>query len=331
MRKFLFIISFLVLSVSVMAQEASYRMSNKIMIIGHGEELRAFSIYGGSPENCSAYAATVSKYKKIFGDAVNVYCMTIPTQGEFYCPEEAKPARSELSAITSIYSKLQNGAVSVDAYHALQPHLAEPIYARTDHHWQPLGAYYAAQEFARVAGVPFKDLSHYTEHIVFGFVGTMAGYSKDREVANSPENFVYYVPKDVFYEAEYYDYTLDKGRKRAVSEASMKERNFFRTFPDGSVAAYSTFMGGDAKLVKVTTSTTNGRRLLILKDSFGNALPGYLFYSFENIHVVDCRYFTRNIINYVRENGITDILFANNITHASMTATWQMYEKYLIQ
>ena len=63
----------------------------------------------------------------------------------------------------------------------------------------------------------------------------------------------------------------------------------------------------------------NGRKLAILKDSYGNALPGYLFDSFEEVHVLDFRYFPRNIVQYCRDNGITDFLFVNNIFNACST------------
>ena len=80
-------------------------------------------------------------------------------------------------------------------------------------------------------------------------------------------------------------------------------------------------MGGDTRTTHVKAMGNNGRRLMIIKDSYGNALPGYLFYSFEDIYVVDFRYFQKNIIRYVKENGITDILFANNMQHAYNRAT----------
>ena len=70
---------------------------------------------------------------------------------------------------------------------------------------------------------------------------------------------------------------------------------------------------------------------MILKDSFGNAIPGFLFGSFEEIHVIDSRYFTWNIRDYIEEHGITDILFANNAFHASTQATINSYERYLTQ
>ena len=62
-----------------------------------------------------------------------------------------------------------------------------------------------------------------------------------------------------------------------------------------------------------------------MKDSYGNALPGYLFYSFEEIHIIDFRYFTKSVVDYIRRNNISDLLFANNIFHASLDATCNAY------
>ena len=66
-----------------------------------------------------------------------------------------------------------------------------------------------------------------------------------------------------------------------------------------------------------------------MKDSYGNALPSCLFGSFEEIHVVDCRYFLQNMGDFVREKGITDILFCNNLIHASMPMVQENYQKFL--
>ena len=95
--------------------------------------------------------------------------------------------------------------------------------------------------------------------------------------------------------------------------------------------AYSTFMGGDAKIVKVVTSTKNGRRIAIIKDSFGNAVPGYLFGSFEEVHVLDYRYFPKNIVKYVKDNRITDFCFINNIFNAYTQSVSASYRKLLDQ
>ena len=87
-------------------------------------------------------------------------------------------------------------------------------------------------------------------------------------------------------------------------------------------------MGSDTKITQVRTGNPNGRRLIIMKDSFGNTIPGYLFYSFEEVHVIDFRYFHRNLKDYVAENKITDLCIANNITHAAGAAP-SAYRKFL--
>ena len=68
-------------------------------------------------------------------------------------------------------------------------------------------------------------------------------------------------------------------------------------------------MGGDELAVKVKTDVKNGRKLLIVKDSYGNAVPGYLFGSFEEIYVVDMRNFQCNLVDFIEDRGVTDVLF----------------------
>ena len=46
---------------------------------------------------------------------------------------------------------IASGITSVDICPVLKQHTEENIYCRTDHHWQPLGAYYAAKTFAEAA------------------------------------------------------------------------------------------------------------------------------------------------------------------------------------
>lgn len=302
-----------------------------IIIVGSGKNVRALMAYGGSSRGGVPYAQAANKYKETFGSAVNVYCMVIPTSTEFYTPDKArKMTNPQRPTINNIYAHLSPEVKAVDAYTALATHAKEDIYLRTDHHWAPLGAYYAAQRFAQVAGVPFQDLNHYERRVVHGYVGSMYGYSKDASVKNAPEDFVYYVPQGVTYTTYYTDYTIDKNYK-VTGEGKPHKGIFFNRFRDGSGAAYCTFMGSDTRITRVETSTKNGRRLLILKDSFGNALPGYLFFSFEEVHVIDSRYFTRNMKAYVKEHKVTDILFANNIMKAYSPHIYKNYLKFLQQ
>ena len=313
------------------AEEKAKITNHGIVIVGSQPNVRALTNYRGGPNACDAYARMANKYQSILGEGVQVYCMLIPTAIEFYCPEKAKSrVKSQRETIDNAYAALDSCVIAVDAYTPLKEHADEDIYLRTDHHWAPLGAYYAAKAIAEAAGVPFKDLTHYERKVVKRYVGSMYRYSRDISVKRSPEDFVYYVPQDIEYETTYINYVVDENYTVTGTHAPIKDRYFYE-FKDGSGGAYCTFMGGDNKITQVRTATNNGRRMILLKDSFGNAIPGYLFYSFEEIHVIDARYFTRNIVEYVRENKITDLVFGNNIAFATSGSTINFYTKFLTQ
>ena len=301
-----------------------------IIIVGKDENVRAMMVYGGSGGG-KAYAEAANKYKATFGSSVNIYSMVIPTAIEFYCPEKVRRrTHSQKATFDNIKSLLAPDVKAVDIFQALADHASEDIYLRTDHHWAPLGAYYAAREFAKVAGVPFLDISEYDQHVVHRFVGSMYGYSGDIAVKQAPEDFVYWTPRNVSYQTTYTIYSTDKNYG-VTGESKPRTGPFFYHHKDGSGQAYCTFMGSDARITNVKTSTHNGRRLLILKDSFGNTLPGWLFGSFEEVNIIDCRYFTKNMVRYVEENKITDILFANNVFKAYSAFVGRNYVRFLSQ
>lgn len=316
--------------VNTVNADAPARKSPKgVIMVGRGKDLRAVSPFSGTATSCHQYADVVNEYKRVFGDNVNVYCMPIPSAAAFYMPNAAKNWSKDVkTCINGLFEHLSDSVYAVDIYTPLSQHVDEPIYSRTDHHWAPLAGYYAAQKLAKVAGVPFKDLSNYDTDTITPYVGTMPMFSGDQSLKNAPEDFVYYIPRDVEYKTTYINYTL-KNHKTIVKESKPTEGKFFIRFKGTS--AYCTFMGGDSKIVKVETSTRNGRHILFIKDSFGNAIPGYLFYSFEEIHVIDSRYFNKNIKQYVADNNITDIVLDNTLTLMASPAVYKNVRKYLNQ
>lgn len=313
-----------------LAEENAKIANAGIIIVGKGENVRALMAFRASPARAQAYVDLINHLAETFPNA-RVYAMPAPLATEFYLPEKAqKNSGPQRPVLNYVRDHLASGARFVDVYAALAPHVAEDIYLRTDHHWAPLGAHYAAKELARVAGVPFPDLSAYDQKVVHKFVGSMFGYSGDIAVKNAPEDFVYYTPKGLEYTTTYITYHLNK--KYEVASASKPYTGqFFHHYKDGSGGAYSTFMGGDQHLVKVTTSTPGSRRLLIIKDSYGNAIPSNLFFSFAEVHVVDFRYFKLNLKNYIENNKITDIVVAFNVFNTVSSAAAAKVRKYLTQ
>ena len=200
--------------------------------------------------------------------------------------------------------------IPVDAYSLLEEHKSEAIYSRTDHHWQPLGAYYAAQAFAEEAGVPFAPLSDYETVVLEGYVGTLYGYTGSADIKDNPEDFIYYKPQNS-YTTTYYDIDMTNEREGALLLSSLDHLDVSDW--------YLVFMGGDERVTHVETDCKNGRTLCIIKDSYGNALVPCLTNSFEEIWVIDMRFFTPNIIDFMQEKGVTDVLFAMNTFSATGT------------
>ena len=262
---------------------------------------------GGYNEN--HFIQYVNAFAEDLGDGIQTYVMVAPTSGEFYTPSNyAGYNASQMEDIQYIAAGLNSNIISIDCVTPLSQHLAEPIYCRTDHHWQPLGAYYAAQAFAKAAGVPFADISTFEERHVPGFLGTIYGETMSADLLNDPDDFVYYVPPNDF-KAYYYDtaYNFDNIYPFFLKYDQEK-------YPG---SAYSTFMGADNKIVRVETDVDNGRILAVFKDSYGNAEIPFYMNSFEEIYVLDIRYFDLNAIDFLKEHGVTDVLFSMNIHSAA--------------
>lgn len=316
--------------VNPMASENAKLADSGTIIVGKGENVRALMAFGGTAKGGGGYVDLLNTLAETF-PGVNVYAMIAPLATEFYLPEKAaKCSNPQKPFIESVRSRLSPNVKFVDVYSELAKHTEEDIYLRTDHHWAGLGGYYAAKKLAETAGVTFKDLAAYDKHVIHGFVGSMYGYSKDIAVKNAPEDFVYYTPNAVDYTSTFVTYTLNKDF-RIVKESKPFQSSFFKHFKDGSGMAYLTFMGTDQANVKVKTSTPGNRKLLIIKDSYGNAVPGNLFYSFNEVHVVDFRYFTHNLKRYVADNGITDIAVCFNVFNAYSSGSSAKVKKMLTQ
>ena len=75
---------------------------------------------------------------------------------------------------------------------------------------------------------------------------------------------------------------------------------------------YSVYLGGNHALVEINTDANNGRKLIVIKDSFSHCFVPFLAEHFETIYMVDFRYNNMKVSNFIEENEITDILVLYN-------------------
>lgn len=278
------------------------KVSNGQIVFDYKGHAWGVSLYGGG-YNQDKYASSVNAFAEDLDGIAKVYSMIAPTNGDFYCPTAySEYNASQYDDIVYMESKLSDKVTSVHCYSALQQHKDEDLYFRTDHHWQPLGAYYAAEQFAKAAGVPFLELNeeNYEYFEIDNFVGSVYSATKDAALSNDPDVLKYYVPNigiDTYYYNTHYGDELNYP--------------FFQKDQQGQ-GAYCVFMGGDAKIVRVDTEVKNGRKLLMFKDSYGNAEIPFYMSGFEQIYVCDVRFFPLNAIDFIKEHGVTDVLFTMN-------------------
>lgn len=276
-------------------EEADGNYDNGILIVKQDGHSRALELFGGG--SGTTYAQALNDLQKKVGDGVQIYSMPAPLASEFYVPSNYSDLTSSQSdCFDRVAGKLDSPIKSINICPVLSKHTEEPIYLRTDHHWQPLGAYYAARTFAEEAGVPFAELSTYEKKVSEGFVGTMYAFSGSADLLNDPDDFTYYLPSN-----EYKTYYYDTDFSYKYSDDLFVEVDLENS--------YLMFMGGDSQVVKIDTDVKNGRRLLVVKDSYGNAEIPFYTGSFEQIYVVDMRYFQRNLVNFIRNMNVTDVLF----------------------
>ncbi|WRS27844.1 DHHW family protein [Oscillospiraceae bacterium MB08-C2-2] len=266
---------------------------------------KAMQLFGGSNGMAEWYAGAISNYKKAWGDSVKVYNLVAPTVIEFSLPQRYKSVTNpQKPNIEHIYQSLDSGVIGVDAYSALEAHADDYLYFNADHHWTARGAYYAYTAFAKSAGLEPLSLEDYQRKVIEGFRGTMYSYTNDAKLAE-----------------DYVEYFLMPGNPTAVrwdkgDPYTAQEHSVWAEFAQGG-NSYSVFLHGDYPLIRIDTGNKNGKRVLVVKESFGNAFSPFLIPHYEEVFVVDQRYFELNLVDFVKQNNIQEVLFLNNIFAAN--------------
>lgn len=274
---------------------------------------RAMERYYGDEKKLKAYGERLNKLADGLPADAQLYSLVAPTAVELFAPEAYHSGySSQIDCIEIINNTLKSNIITVNAYDKLLQNRDKYIYYRTDHHWTGLGAYYAYLAFcesARWTPVPLDRMEHY--HLEGTYLGSLYRATKQAVLKNNPDTTEGWRPVVDSYKATAWDKgSLESSYQIRLNDERIKGGN-----------SYLHFSGGDRALLKIETSHTSGRKILIVKDSFGNAFVPYLANHYDEIYVVDPRYYVRSIKTLVKENGITDVLILNYMFGTS-NATW---------
>ena len=79
---------------------------------------------------------------------------------------------------------------------------------------------------------------------------------------------------------------------------------------------YAYFFGGNYGEVRIEHTEKKGKgNLLIIKDSFANAVVPFLIEDYDNLYMTDLRYYSGDMTSYIEENQITDVLILYNVAN----------------
>ena len=77
---------------------------------------------------------------------------------------------------------------------------------------------------------------------------------------------------------------------------------------------YNTFAAGDNPIaILENKGVTDGSVCIVVKESYGNALMPYLIDHYSTIYEIDYRYWNGNLVEFAKEKGADDMIFANNV------------------
>ena len=270
----------------------------------------ALPMFGGNKPAGQQYAQVITNYSEVLGDSVTVYNLIIPSAIEFYLPEKYKDqgiTGDEKDNIDYIYSQMGEKVHTVDAYSKMDQAKDQYIYFRTDHHWTARGAYAAYQAFCQEAGltpVPLEDMEY---HRIDGFVGSLYGQTQEIRLKENPDYVEYFVPPQ-----PHTTYRYVKNEPYTPYPSTV-----WASYATSGPNTYSVFLHGDFPLTHIITGQNTGRKIAVVKESFGNAFSPFLISHYDEIFVVDQRYFQLGFINFIQQNGINELLFINNVFAAN--------------
>ncbi len=262
---------------------------------------RAMEIYTYKEKDAKRYASIVNKTAAAMPEGVKFYSLVAPTAVEFYGTKTYREGiHSQRDAIKNIYSMLDKNVISVDAYSSLVEKSKEYIYFRTDHHWTARGAYYAYDAFCQKAGQTVPEIDSFTTHRIEDFVGSLYRSSQADSLKKNPD---YVECFELLVDATNTVYSTPEMTDGISTYIVAKKVN--------TDNKYLAFISGDQPIEKITTNVMNGKKIVVLKESFGNAFVPFLCNNYEEIYVVDPRKVDLYLPDFVADNGIQEVLAIN--------------------
>lgn len=165
------------------------------------------------------------------------------------------------------------------------------IYYRTDHHWTLLGAYAAYSVYRDVNELESHTYGYFVpKKISEDFLGTM----HSRVMAPGTEPDTMYAAGNIP-QAKVVCDGEEKNGIYDVEKLTQKDK-------------YSYFFGGNYGKIDISMENGTSKKLLVIKDSYANSFVPFLMEDYDEITMLDLRYYRQSVQALLQEEKYDRIL-----------------------
>ncbi|MCQ2507715.1 MAG: DHHW family protein [Dorea sp.] len=266
----------------------------------------AYTVYGFDKDGADIYINALNDIAAKLKGKTNVYSMLVPTNAGVVLDQDLLKSLggSDQQQTIDYYYNSYKDVTPIETIRILREHNKEYLYFRTDHHWTADAAYYGYTNFCVAKGwTPHKRESFQTVEFP-GFLGTY--YTKldcPADMAANPDTVKAYIPNDTN-DMVFTDVAGQEIPWNVIYDVSDRDEG----------AYYGCFVAGDQPISVIENpKITDGSSCVVLKESYGNSFIPFLVDHYQKIVIIDFRYTTVNVAQYVVENNIKDLIVVNNI------------------
>ena len=172
----------------------------------------------------------------------------------------------------------------IDVYSVLRDHAEEELYYRTDSHWTTKGAYYGYEAFAKAYPKPVRWylLGQTVKEDFQGDLYARVGLHAHPEA-------IHVFPR-----------VLEEDTYRISYDGKETQTGFYEEEYLKGQGDYGFFLDGAHGLVEIERDTYIEGTLLVIKDSYANAMIPLLAHHYKKIYVVDLDFFDTNLAEYMQ-------------------------------
>lgn len=196
--------------------------------------------------------------------------------------------------IQRLYDLCGEGVRTIDLTSVIeaQPDPAS-LYYRTDHHWTTEGACLAYETYMQLLGRDYRAKEDFTVETASGFQGSTYSESalwltpgEDIEMWHGSSNI-----------------TVTNGENPEPHQGVFYQERL------EEADKYTVFLDGNHSIVRITNPDAKGKgKLLVIRDSYSNCLGTLLTESYEEVVLVDLRYYKNPVSQLCAEENFNDVL-----------------------